>query len=846
MKNFLFACFLLLMGQSSAQSLDGRVQLDYYLPAESYLENIPTPSVVLGHEIGEWHISHDKLVEYMRRLSEASERVSLKVIGETYEGRPLIHLAITSPENQQKLEELQRRHKAWAMGKLPNGSKDIPLVVNLGYSVHGNEASGANAALLVAYYLAASTDPALLSFMEKNIILIDPSLNPDGMQRFSTWVNMHRSRHNLNAEAYSREHQEEWPGGRTNHYWFDLNRDWLPLQHPESRARIHEFHAWMPNFLTDHHEMGSNGTFFFQPGIPSSNNPLTPPEVFSLTEKVAQFHGQFLDSIGSLYYTRESFDDFYYGKGSTYPDLNGGVGILFEQASARGHLQESVYGPLSFPFAIRNQFVTSLSTLAAMRSLREELLQHQRKFYQTAIEEANRDTRAGFIMGNDMDPIRAWSLAQIIQQHNIEVYQVNGPLNIEGKSYDNGYLIPLKQPQYRLIKTMFETVTTFTDSLFYDVSTWTMPLAFNLPYRSVSQKELNSFSLLPVSEVQPSGKDLRGYTAHLVAAGFSWSHYFAPMLVHDLVKAGAMPRAITERMLLSTGDILEPGSIVVSFPVNQEEKIRIRELLDEGAARYGIDILPISKGLNQGIDLGSPAIRPVVLPKILLLVGDGVSSYDAGEIWHLLDERFEYPVTLVDIDDFRRADLSKFTHLVMANGNYSNLPAEQIADWMREGGTLVAMKGAVRWLSTQSWADIQLQNAPPNRHSTPLPYGEKDDRDGAQVVGGLICNTIIDTTHPLGFGFSRNTLPVFKNASYFLAGDHYPYGHPVRYTASPIASGYLSSENMERLAESPAVTVVKVGRGNLIAMADDPAFRAYWYGSQKLLINALFHSYLLD
>ena len=210
----------------------------------------------------------------------------------------------------------------------------------LGYSIHGNEASGSNAVLLTAYYLAAANGEEIDNILNNSIIILDPSFNPDGLQRFSSWVNMHRS-WVINPDPNDREYSEAWPGGRTNHYWFDLNRDWLPVQHPESRARLKRFHEWKPNILTDHHEMGTNSTFFFQPGIPTRNFPRTPAKNLELTRKMAAFHAKYLDKIGSLYYSEESYDDYYIGKGATYADLNGGVAILFEQASSRGHLQEN-------------------------------------------------------------------------------------------------------------------------------------------------------------------------------------------------------------------------------------------------------------------------------------------------------------------------------------------------------------------------------------------------------------------------------------------------------------------------------------------------------------------------
>lgn len=337
--------------------------LNYYLPAIKYDAAIPTPEEFLGYQIGEWHISHDQQYSYLKKLAGLSPRIILKEHARSYEHRPLVHLIITSPANHSRLEEIKTRHLAISDPER-SGEVDIadaPVVIYQGFSIHGNEPSGANAAPLVAYYLAAAQGPEIDRMLDEMIILLDPSFNPDGLNRFASWVNTHKNV-NLATDPDDREYNEAWPRGRTNHYWFDLNRDWLPVQHPESKGRIEVFHDWKPNVLTDHHEMGSNSTFFFMPGEPTRVHPLTPKKNQELTSKIGSFHAAALDEIGSLYYSGEGYDDFYYGKGSTYPDINACIGILFEQGSARGHLQATDNGLLSFPFAIRNQVTAALST----------------------------------------------------------------------------------------------------------------------------------------------------------------------------------------------------------------------------------------------------------------------------------------------------------------------------------------------------------------------------------------------------------------------------------------------------------------------------------------------------
>ena len=369
----------------SPNALYAQTGLDFFLPKDvEYSESIPTPESVIGHEIGHWHLTHDKLLHYFQELGRASERVKIEVIGKTYEKRPLLNVIVTSSKNHSKLDEIKEEHiKISDPDQMSKLSYDqMPVVVRLGYSVHGNEASGANAAVVVGYYLAAAKGKEIDDLLDNTIILIDPSLNPDGMQRYASWVNQHKSK-NLVSDPNSREFHESWPNGRTNHYWFDLNRDWLLVQHPESQARLNVYHEWMPNVQTDHHEMMPNSSFFFQPGIASRKNPHIPAQNVRLTEKIAEFHAQALDEQKRLYYSGESFDDFYFGKGSTYPDIQGSIGILFEQATVRGHLRESSNGLMSFKFAIKNHFTVSMSTLEAALKLKHELLSFQCVFFES-------------------------------------------------------------------------------------------------------------------------------------------------------------------------------------------------------------------------------------------------------------------------------------------------------------------------------------------------------------------------------------------------------------------------------------------------------------------------------
>jgi hypothetical protein len=830
-----------------------QLSLNYYLPEGiEYNKDIPTPMDVLKHEVGEWHVRHDVLVDYMYAVAAASDRVTIMETGRTYENRPLLSLVFTSPENHARLEEIRQSHLA--LGN-PDRSdnldvSDMPVVVQISHSVHGNEPSGANSSLLTAYYLAAAQGKEINEVLHNSVILLDPTINPDGLARFAHWANMHKSLNTLVTDPASREYNEVWPRGRTNHYWFDLNRDWMLVQHPESEARVARYQEWKPNILTDHHEMGSNATFFFQPGIPSRTHPLTPKRNQALTASIAEYHAVELDNIQSLYYSKESFDDFYYGKGSTYPDAQGSIGILFEQASSRGHAQETIHGVLTFPFTIKNQFLVTLSTIKAAIDLREELLEHYRLFYKEADRAASISTIKAYVFGESADQARTFHLAELINRHNIKVYELEKPITANGERFEAGkaYIIPTDQPQYTLITALFERRTTFSDSLFYDVSTWTMPYAFNLPFAELSNRQFNSELLGEVFDgVMKSTGDVVGEASNYAYA-FEWDEYYAPRALYRILEAGGKAKVgkLQFSAVTQTGETsFDYGSILIPLGI-QKDQVKIQELIQTIADEDNIKVYALTSGLStKGIDLGSNNFSMIQKPSVAVVGGYGTNSYEVGEMWHLLDQRYHMPLTVLDKSSLGGADLDKYTVLIMTGYNYNDLPSRAVAaikSWVRNGGVLLAMKQGVQWAKQQELADITFVSEDENgdEETRLRPYVKQGTDEGAQVIGGSIFNAVLDVTHPLGYGYNDSKITVFRNSTIFMEKGKNPYSTPLYYSDNPLASGYISDENEETISGTAAIVVSQFGRGKVIAMTDNPNFRAFWYGTNKLFANAIF------
>ena len=838
MKKIATLLFLLL----SSYAINAQTQLDYYLPNnQNYNPNIPTPTEVLGHEVGKWHVSHDKLSEYMRTLAAASNRIQIENRGKTYEDRPLFLLTITSENNHKKLDQIKIDHIALTEPEGENlDTSTMPAVVYQGFSIHGNEPSGANAGLLVAYHLAASQSDQVAELLENTVILFDPSFNPDGLQRFSQWANTHKAQ-NITPDSNDREYTEAWPRGRTNHYWFDMNRDWLPVQLNESKARIASFIDWLPNVLTDHHEMGTNETFFFQPGIQSRVNPLTPKKNQELTMAIGKFHEKALNKIGSLYYTEEDYDDFYYGKGSTYPDVNGSIGILFEQASSRGHAQETANGLLTFPFTIRNQFTAALSTLEAAQALRKDLLDYQRDFYNNARAEGLKNREKAIVFGNQKDASTSYRLAEVLMRHDIKVHRLNKNFQKGGKQYpqENSFIVPLTQKKQRLVQAIFSEQTTFKDSLFYDVSAWTLSHAFDVNMTKVRDLNTAGEELTQIERPKVKNVEQAAY-AYL----FEGHGYLTPKAIYQLLDAGVRVKVGMQPFSLE-GRSYDYGSIMIPVANQAISENKLFALMQEVATAAEINIHSVSTGLTRGIDLGSRNFETIKKPKVALLVGDGVRSYDAGEIWYLMDTQYDMPVTKLDVKSIKYRDISKYTPIVLPsyNGGLLNDAKEKLSAWIKNGGHLIAYRDAVKWANKQELIEEEFREK--ELVAEDVSFVNQGKFKGAQAIGGAIFNSRIDRSHPINFGIEDDYLALFRNSKIFMEPEENSYDNPIQYTQDPILSGYISEEQLELLKGSVPFKVKSKGRGSILLMTDNTNFRAFWLGTQQLYANMLFYADLM-
>ncbi len=830
-------------------------QEQYYFPDASTLDpSIPAPRAFLGYPVGEWHTRYDRLVAYLEILAAAApDRTRIYHMGYTYEQRPQVAIVLSSSQNMAHLDQIRQAHLALADPSQPMPPLDaLPAVVWLGYGVHGNEASSAEAAMLTAYYLLAA--PQAAAWLNQAVVIIDPCYNPDGRDRHTWWVNMHKGSPPV-ADPLDREHNEAWPRGRTNHYWFDLNRDWLPATQVESRNRLAFYHQWLPNVATDYHEMGTHATYFFEPTKPiGSENPLVPRVNYEeLNNLFANYFQAALDTLGALYYTRESFDNSYPGYGSTYPDLQGGLGLLFEQARSGGHVQATSTEPLTFRFTIRNQLRTSLATVRAAVDNRILLLRYKRWFFEEARKQGHAANFAGWIFTAPHDPTRLRAFLELLHLHHIEAWQLQKDLKKEGHTFKAGasWFVPAKQPQYLLAANIFEPRTNkaIPDSVFYDASAWAIALAWNLQIARLKRKPQTGAALDTAAFAKPRPLVPAATYAYLV----DWRDQGSAALLWFLLDKGVHVKTAFKRFTAQTHvgpKALTHGSLLIAVHDQAYTPDSLHELVSQAAQLAGVPVYATYTGRSlSGIDLGSRNFRTVERPHPLMVVGEGVSAYEAGEVWHLLDAHVHMPITKVDVKDWPRVNLWDYNTLVLVSGRYdfSKKEKKAIAQWLAAGHTLIAIRGGAAWAMQHDLVSDTLSTPPKDTgQAHRYDFEQAPQILGAQRIGGVVFEADVDVTHPIGFGFAQRKLYVWRNHNYILPPSKNPFSTVVQLAAGkPQVDGFVHPKQLAQIQGSASVVVSSVGQGRVILLLDNPNFRGFWHGTNRLLLNSLFFGSLI-
>lgn len=836
--------WLLVLTQSSLAAQD------YYFESfQPFDESIPSPEEFLGYPIGEYHTRHDLVVAYMYTLAERSDKASVEVYGKTHENRKLLMLQISSSSNLNNLAQIKKKHLEVVDPKTQvDDFSDLPIFINLAYGVHGNEPSSTEAAMLTAYTLVASQDENIQKYLDQAVVFLDPTINPDGRDRHSNWVNSYRGQP-LISDKYDIEHNEAWPRGRTNHYWFDLNRDLLLAVHPESKGRLKWYHDWYPNVVTDFHEMGTNSTYFFEPKNKSASiNPITPAENRNVLNKV--FAEQFaadLNKIGSLYFTDEVYDSTYPGYGSTYMDLQGSLALLFEQASSRGHLQETTTGDISFAFTIRNQFVSSMATLKASIDNKDLLYKYQNDFFKNSIEKAKASKTKAYVFGDSHDRSRNKAFLDLLLSHKIEAYPLKNDLKVNNVPFkkESSYVVPTAQKQHYLVQSLFETFKSYRDSVFYDTSAWSMINFYNLKHEGLTRLPALGEQITEEIDLYKASAFAQSDYAYLIP----YEDYNAPALLYELQEHGLVLKVSTKPFSIQTKEKdqqFNRGTLLLSVQEQQGvDGAEVYGWLQEASQTWSVPVIPVEGGMTKiGNGLGSNSFKTLYKPQAMMLVEGTVSSYEAGEVWHLFEQRMNMPLVKVPERRFYLTDIYRYNVIIMVSGQYRMLNKQQkerIRQWVADGNTLITTAKGSSWAIGQKIADEKLISTKTDSISSAerRNYGTATGNIEKHNIGGAIFGIDLDITHPIAYGYQDRVVPVYKNNRVWIAPSKNDYSTVGKYLNEPHIDGYISPENLKIMKRSASIVVSRKGKGRIILFADNPNFRGAWFGTNKLFMNAV-------
>ena len=843
---------------------------------------IASPKQVIGYELGEEFTSHLKIEKYIHALRDlAADRVRVFPYGESYEGRNLYLVVISSVENLNRLDDIKSNIQKLSDPRTMNGEqaeniiKSSPAIAWLSYNVHGNEASSSEAALDVMYQLAARTDDEIKFLLDKLIIVIDPLLNPDGHERY---VNFQTTRAGIKPieDRAAAEHSEDWPSGRSNHYFFDLNRDWAWLTQKETQARIKVYQEWKPQVHVDFHEMGYNSSYFFFPSFKPINKNL-PKSTIEWGEIYGKANANAFDEKGWSYWSGEVFDLFYPGFGDSWPSLNGAIGMTYEQGGQVGlRVKRNDETILTLKDRLEHHAVTSIATLKATAENREKQLRDFYQFFKEAINEGRNGPIKAFIVDPSKDPARSAKMVMLLQQEGVEISQAQNEFTLGGlstyflkkdisKQFPAGsYIISLDQPSKRLIMALMEQEPAITDTFFYDISTWALPIAYGVETYwtgkpvSVSASEIHNIEMPPglVIGGRASYAYLFKWNSNDAIKGLVW------LLQHDYKTHVAMKDFTSHKEKFGRGTIIVPVS------GNPKE---IHEQIQELTLKFHLTIYAAQSGYTeQGINLGSDRAVRLKKPKIIVATNNPVASESFGAIWSMFDNQYGIDFVPMKLDRLRSIDLHDYTAIVFPDdwgngyGYKSQLDSntvQKIKTWISAGGTFIGIEGGAAFASASigKIASVKIkekkkvedekkkedkkddskkeEKLSEEELEKRMTVEEKERKQRMEYIPGTMLRVKLDGSHPMGFGYD-SIIAVLKttNTIYELSSNGYNVGI---YTKSPRLSGYLSKENEKRLEETPFLVHEQLGAGNIILFADDPNFRLFWENLNKVFLNSV-------
>jgi hypothetical protein len=817
---------------------------------------LKSPDDFLGYKIGTRYTPHWKIVNYFQHVAmNASANVKLEQYGQTNEGRALLLSFVSSPENISKLEQIRLNNL-----RLANLAKDkaapvedgAPALVWLSYNVHGNETSSSEAAMMTIWALVDPSNTKTKEWLKNTVVIIDPCINPDGRDRYVNWFNSIVGE-NMNPSLNAREHREPWPGGRTNHYNFDLNRDWAWQTQVESQQRMKMYNQWMPYVHVDFHEQGFNNPYYFAPAAQPFHEVITQWQR-DFQVMIGKNHAKYFDANGWLYFTKEVFDLFYPSYGDTYPIYNGAIGMTYEQG---GH---SLAGlgvitdegdTLTLHDRAIHHYTTGLSTIEISSMNATKLVKEFRKFFNDAVNNGVGEYKTYVIKNNSADRERINALTTLLDKNGIQYEFAGGSsrgtfsgynyFSVKDESFTvetGDLLVHSQQPRSAMVKVLFEPKSKLVDSNTYDITAWSLPFVYGLRTYGSKVKLQSSTGSRPAPFVN-NVSDAYGYVIR-------WQGLQSVKALSQLLQEGVRVR-FSETPFESGNLQFDRGSLIIIKKGNERFGNTLPSMINKVCNENNVKANVITTGfVDKGFDFGSSKIHYLKAPRVALLTGEGVGSNAAGEIWHFFDHQIDYPVTLINANDFGRVSWSDYDVIIMPSGNYRFLSektsADLLKDWVSKGGRLVALESAVGQLARTDWA---IKSKKTDEVTNKDPYAALDvyeDRERESLksnIPGSIFKVQLDNTHPLAFGYPDYYYTLKQDDALYEFIKERGWNVGVLKKDSQV-SGFVGSSLREKINDALIFGVQDMGGGKIVYLADNVMFRSFWENGKLMFCNAVF------
>jgi hypothetical protein len=816
---------------------------------------VKSPEEFLGYKVGTRYTPHWKIVSYFQYVASAvPSMVKLQQYGETNEGRPLLVAFVSNEQHIQQLESIRLNNLRLAnmtkdkMAPVENGA---PAIVWLSYNVHGNETSSSEAAMLTLFALVDPQNSKTKEWLKNTVVALDPCINPDGRDRYVNWFNsIVGAQYNPRLDA--REHHEPWPGGRTNHYNFDLNRDWAWQTQKETQQRLNLYNQWLPEVHVDYHEMGINEAYYFAPAAQPYHEVITAWQR-EFQQMIGKNNARYFDANGWLFFTKEVYDLFYPSYGDTYPIYNGAVGMTYEQAgggaAGLGVLKEEG-DTLTLVDRVMHHFTTGLSTIEMSSQQADRLIKEFRKFYNDAVSTGTGEYKTFVIKNNPADAERINALLDLLDKNKIQYGTGSG--SSRGFSYTSGkeesfsfssgdIIVSDLQPKSTLLKVLFEPKSKLVDSATYDITAWALPYVYGLTAYATKDKIAAGPGNVRPTFTNNNPADVYGYV-------IKWQGVESARAAGQLLQQGIRLR-FTEEPFEEGGETFDRGSVLILKDGNSAFGNALWKTAADICNANQVKLYAVTSGfVDKGHDFGSDKVTPLKAPKVVLLTGEGTSSNAAGEVWHFFEQQLKYPITLINAGDISRADWDNIDVLIMPDGNYRFLSekntADQFRDWISHGGRVVALERAVAQLSRLDWISLKMKKSDDSSdkkedYDLLKKYANRERDQLVDFIPGSVFKVELDNTHPLGFGYPNYyyTLKMDDNIYQFMKDDGWNVGVIKKEDA---ISGYVGSKLKAKLKDGLLFGTQRVGRGTVVFLSDDVVFREFWENGKLMLCNAVF------